>query len=588
MIVTRIHRWLPLTALLLLALPGRAAAQVDTSRTALPNIAPREVEIRGQLEISLPSLQRQPLIGFNPPPRVPRPPAGRQPFAETYKQSSADLPASPLRRPQPPSALGAAYPPARGLIESTVGRYFSRGVQGRLQAPLSRQASFLLQADYRGSDGFAPFADLPDVTTPFDALEGLAGVHTSGAQWAAGFTLSGFVESYDLFGAGPVTSGGLTPFLPQPKREGNGGTGTVSLSTLNSAPVEARLDLHYSATRYETILATEEPTPDERVERSEQRFGADADLVVPIPSGDLWIDGTASTASLADDQGSYAAVDAGGGLRLEVNNTLLLSLGARFLGAFSDTAQPRDGTTETLRIGYLSPDVRLEFLPVSGVRLYAHNRPGVEANAVADVFRTNPYIELQPELRPTLRSIDAEAGASLFVGPVQVAARGGFQRMPQYLFFEESASGVYSSGFSALRYGTAEIRHLGGSVSVVLPGGLHAMLGASYRDGRLPDEDTDIPYFAPVAGEATLSYSFQQSRGLIQLTGHYENKRYIDRARSRQVGAYLDLDVEASYRFTNLLSAVGRVENIGGNDNARWLQYPEPPVVIGIGMRVSW
>ena len=173
----RLHIGLLLGLLLGLAFPWGALAQD-------PELPPREVEIRGTLEVSLPSLQRQPLMGFNPPPEVPRPPANRRPFIERYKQASADLPVSPLGRPQPPSALGASYPPAQGQIESLIGRYFSRAVNARLQAPLSDQASFLLRADYRGSEGHEPFETLPDVNAPFDALEALVGVHASGRQWA--------------------------------------------------------------------------------------------------------------------------------------------------------------------------------------------------------------------------------------------------------------------------------------------------------------------------------------------------------------------------------------------------------------------
>ena len=159
--------------------------------------------------------------------------------------------------------------------------------------------------------------------------------------------------------------------------------------------------------------------------------------------------------------------------------------------------------------------------------------------------------------------------------------------MPQYLYFESVGEGR-NRGITALRYGEADVMHVGGSVSVVLPGGLHAMAGLTYRDGRLPDEDADIPYFAPLTGEATLSYSFDESRGLLQLTGHYENARPIDRLASREVGAYVDLDVEASYKITSLLGVVFRVENISGSDNARWENYPESPVLFGAGLRVNW
>ena len=57
---------------------------------ALPNLAPQVVEITGDLSISFPSLSRQPLAGFNPPPRVPDIPASRIPYIDDYKQENAD------------------------------------------------------------------------------------------------------------------------------------------------------------------------------------------------------------------------------------------------------------------------------------------------------------------------------------------------------------------------------------------------------------------------------------------------------------------------------------------------------------------
>lgn len=593
MITHRICRGLLLVLLAMLALPWTAWSQdTNPDRPALPSIAPREVEILGTLEVSLPSLQRQPLIGFNPPPEVPLLPAGRRPFTEAYKQASNELPESPLQRPQPPSAISATAPPAEGQVESLVGRYFSRIAKARLQAPLSDQASFVLRADYRGSDGHEPFEAAPDVNAPFDTFEGLVGLQTSRQQWAAGFTLSGFYESYTLFGLQPIPLPSDLSLLPAFDREGSGGTGAVHLQTLADAPLDLRLDLRYGASRYKTSRVAAGMPPTELSEQrfptelSEQRFEADVAVSVPVTIGDAWVEGTASTASLGDNLGTYTALEAGGGVLFEVDPALSLRLGARFLSALSDTDQPRRGSGDT-RIGYLSPDVRLEFLPMPGARLYAHNRPGVDANAVADVFRVNPYLIPRPELRPTIRSVDAEVGGSVFTGPVQWAAQVGFQKMPQALYFEADPD-AGSRGRTLLQYGEAEVFRVGGSVSVVLPGGLHAMVGAAYRDGRLLDDDVAIPYFAPVVGEATLSYAFARNRGLFQLTGHYQSSRYVARAPSPKVGSYIDLDLEASYKITTLLGVVFRIENISGSDNARWDNYPESPAMIGAGLRVSW
>ena len=205
----------------------------------------------------------------------------------------------------PPSVLGAAYPPAQGLVETSVGRYFSRAVVARLQAPLSDQASFLLRTDYRGSDGHEPFDDNPDLNAPFDVFEGLIGVQQAGTRWAAGFTFSGFYESYDLYGAGPVPSASILPYLAQPDREGRGAVGTLHLTTLADTPVEARLDLSYGATRYETLILPVDIDPEGLIELSEQRFEANTDVSFPVEAGDVRIAGAVSAASLTDGLGTY-------------------------------------------------------------------------------------------------------------------------------------------------------------------------------------------------------------------------------------------------------------------------------------------
>lgn len=122
----------------LLGLPQETNAQRRDTTVVLPDIAPREVEIRGRLEIAFPSLRRQPLVGFNPPPRIPTLPVDRLPYIGDYKQQTSDLPGTPLRRPEAPPALsGAAYPPANGEVATWIGRYFSRGARLAVEAPVA-------------------------------------------------------------------------------------------------------------------------------------------------------------------------------------------------------------------------------------------------------------------------------------------------------------------------------------------------------------------------------------------------------------------------------------------------------------------
>ena len=595
--LSTIHQYIFLSLTLLLLVATPALAQVDTTGTVLPDIAPREVEILGTLEVSFPALRRQPLVGFNPPPRVPNVPAGRRPFVESYGDASAGLPSSPLQRPEPPATLsGAAYPPAQGEIDALGGRYYSRIVQGYITTPIAEGTALLTRFNYEGSDGHQPFesssTEEEENRARFDAAEGQIAVWNTGSSLALGVGADGFYESFDMYGAELGPNADVVSLRNQPLRKGIGGGASLRLRTVGNTTTSGQVGLHLGAAQYETSFYDDDT---EATNLTERRIDFDGAVRHTLSSGDLWGNAILSTAGLADDLGSTSAVDVGAGFRFQAGRTLTVSVGGRFLGAFSDTDQPRD-EAEAKQVGYASPDILVELVPSPGVRFYAQNKPRVEANALADVFRDNPYLTALPQLRPTLHSVDAEVGANLFAGPVQFNLRGGYQDMPQYLFYEHTPEPNYDRGFSALRYAEAQVYHAGGSLSAMLPGGFYAMLGVTYRDGQLSginvdteeDTNTDIPYFAPVVGEATLSYSFSQSRGLVQLTGNVESARFRDRAETEELDPFVDLDLSASYNITRIVGVVARVENIGGQENTRWDHYPQPPLVLSAGLRVFW
>ena len=108
--------------LLLALLPLAAAAQPEPEQ--LPDLTPRAFEIRGDLQISLPNLERQPLRGFAPPPRTYVVPGSRQTYVAPYGQRLDGLPADGLAAPAPPAV--ATLAPLTGRIDAGFGRYLSR------------------------------------------------------------------------------------------------------------------------------------------------------------------------------------------------------------------------------------------------------------------------------------------------------------------------------------------------------------------------------------------------------------------------------------------------------------------------------
>lgn len=94
---------LSIAAVVLSANPLWAQNQQGDENSMLPEIDPQDIEIRSQFKARFPGLRRQPILGFDPTPRVYQIDPNRTPFMETPEQVVANLPVSELSRPAPPA-----------------------------------------------------------------------------------------------------------------------------------------------------------------------------------------------------------------------------------------------------------------------------------------------------------------------------------------------------------------------------------------------------------------------------------------------------------------------------------------------------
>lgn len=103
-------------------LAGQTQTQADVERSLLPDIDPQDIEIRSQFQARFPGLSRQPILGFNPRPRVYQIDPDRIPYIEDEEAQLANLPMGRLDRPDSPeyNALGYA-PPKYAFIRAGVG-----------------------------------------------------------------------------------------------------------------------------------------------------------------------------------------------------------------------------------------------------------------------------------------------------------------------------------------------------------------------------------------------------------------------------------------------------------------------------------
>lgn len=117
-----------LTCLFLAIGMGSVYAQDSQSdqRTLLPDINPQDIEIRSQFQARFPGLRRQPILGFNPNPRVFQLDPNRMPFIEDEESIMANLPIGELDRPEPPEYESLGYTtPENGFVRAGIGSYMS-------------------------------------------------------------------------------------------------------------------------------------------------------------------------------------------------------------------------------------------------------------------------------------------------------------------------------------------------------------------------------------------------------------------------------------------------------------------------------
>ncbi len=563
-----------------------AVAQDQEEAPALPDIAPRTVEIRGQLEINFPALERQPLVGFNPPPRI-IDLTNRLPYMEPYRISAAELPASPLQPPERLHIGQSGIPRRTGQIEARAGSYLLRHVDARLEHTIQPELAVSGRLVYRGHDGHQPFDFEPDAHSSTDYIEGGADFRFQARGLRGGVGMEGLHSAYDLFGAAGTRQ--TQSMRDWPLRKGQQLRATTWLHTNEDAPIVGSAQLTLDGASYDTNICRDNAAncSDDDFSRNLRTFGASGSVEVPFNLTSILAD--AEFMMSGQDRAAVAGtdimtVDAGLGGRIVTRNGVTVSAIARILHENSSTPEVDRSTI------YVSPEVRIDVFPVTGVQIFAENKPSVSHPSLAEIHRENPYIVAQPLLRPEVRTVDARAGVRLYQGPATIDVGVGYMQAPVYRYFEYAPRYPYAEGFSSVNYGEANILTVGGEASFAFRDRMTATLGLEWRNGRLSEDDgdVDIPNVSPITGRAMFAVPLLDNRITLSATGRYESARYRDRLETRELGDYFAVDVSGVYRINPVIGIVLAVENISGGHLERWDRYPQPPTLISGGMRISW
>lgn len=568
--------------------PDLAWAQEDGDSGAqeLPEIAPQEFEIRGQLQINFPSLERQPLRGFAAPSSVPTLPPNRMPHVEPYKQERSSLPEALPEPPTSTARLATAPPPANGMVEAGAGRFLTRFARGRLSVPVSTAETISLRGAYDGTEGFEPFDD-SSVETPSDVVTGALRFDSRRRSATVGAEIHGFVEDYSLYGAQPIpTTVPTAARLVAPDRSGQSGGIALDLSTHGTIPVTA--SLAYDQSHYETQFQ-----PDSIADASsfdEGRLRADASVEFPVGLSVARLDATMTTAGLDGNgafSGDVATVDAGGSALVVQQGPFTAFAGARLL-AFSALADPTAASPGETSGTFVLPFGRGEWSPDPTLTLYAQNAPRLVEHDLPSIYATNPFTTHAPAVQPTLETTRFEAGVEYTVGTVRLTGHGGYRYAPNFLYFAPTSEPGFEGGFFDTVYDSAQIFEAGGGLALLGSDRVQASATLTYRNGTLNTTDTAIPNFAPFVAEGMVTVSFSDGRGFLEIAGTLESPRYVDRREDETVGTYAELDVDGSFAVSPLLDVVAGVHNLGAGTLERWDRYERPPAILTAGLRIHW
>src|SRR6056297_1020701 len=126
----------------------------QAQQNLLPEIDPQDIEIRSQFQARFPGLRRQPILGFNPRPRVFQIDPNRMPFIEDEETVVANLPIGQLSRPDPPEYDMLDYAmPKNAFIRAGVGSYLTPEVDAFATAKLSESNWISTDIHFTSSDG---------------------------------------------------------------------------------------------------------------------------------------------------------------------------------------------------------------------------------------------------------------------------------------------------------------------------------------------------------------------------------------------------------------------------------------------------
>jgi hypothetical protein len=564
--------------LLLLLFSSQTAAQ-DAPTTLLPDIDPQDIEIRGDFEARFPGIMRQPILGFNPRPRVFQIDPTRMPFIETPDQVVASLPITDLERPAPPGYSIYRSPAQFRLWSRTgIGNYMSPLANVTAEIPIASRT--ILGADFYNFSA-ASYLDGPQTSSFRNMNGGLSLIQYVGSSGRLDVGLSGRANRNHL----PVTNTSVLvsdplviPLIPDISPDNNVQTvaGQISYRHTRNALSFSRVSAGVSY--FLADVEYFEAGDSRRSKPGELRFSGDIEhqWTPRTPGRTFSLSAGAAYASFDTDTGvnsDWLLTNAGFHHQRRISHALRLKAGLRAHYGFDDASRDQIFVYPEFQVRYRYND-NLTFMALAEGTV---KNSGLEGHSLVN---KKLYRYGAPETERGMRG--ALQVEYIVIDGFKVQSSFTYNRLTKHAAYEALA------GTDLLTYGyVSDANLLRWDVSTwydLMPDKLTAWAGL-YVQNHFLDGGGDIAFRENFGLSAGGSYKLND-RSRIRMWADYTGPRTVDN--TRDSSGFILLGASFDFWASNDIGAFVKLNNILNQSYSQWVGYNELPAQIFGGVMLKF
>jgi len=539
--------------------------QPDTEQSLLPDIDPQDIEIRSQFQARFPGLRRQPILGFNPNPRVFQSDPNRLPFIEDQEAVMASLPIGILDRAEPPVYRKMGYSdPKIAFIRGGIGSEISPEADLFAIAKLNDHNWLSGSVNYHSSNGHE---ERENVNTSFRLLNADINSYNrfssrTHARFGAGVTSN--------FNHMPQLNTTVDDFLGvNTKVEQTGFHASTDLdiakTPLTGIKVHAGgLFNEYSINSGLSELSGLSSEWGIRAGGSYSRLGNNINEVYRVKVFGKYgsvepVSGESSLWSISTLSAHYERLF---NFRTDVKGTL----------GFSGVSDAEDNF-----IFYFSPELEVKHTFFTGfnIRAIASGKPN--HLSLVQVHNQNRFFDFSSALR---HQYEMMALGEVQLEPVygtKIIGGASFQDIKNYLYYSrvEAPAGIddIDAGYFAAQFENANIfRVYGGFSQDLRPDIFWLSLDGSWQVPRLTDSDRNIPYVESLSLRGTVS--IRPVRELL-LEGWSEFVSGRQDHNNEKMSSHVLIGSRFEISLSDRYGVYGKILNILNEEYEFWQGYRE-------------